>query len=151
MIQQPGTIQQQRRFELEQRREPEGVGEALSRVAEAGQNLIVDRLDLLKVEARAALDEKVTVATAAGKALGLAAAGGLVVALSWVTLMVPVGWWLSRATTAPGAIAVIGGVHLLVGLIMLGAASAKQRAAKQAASGELRAEQERRQLAGARA
>ncbi len=143
-------IQQQRRFEVEQRRgDPEGVGEAISRVAEAGQNLVVDRLDLLKVEAKAALDEKVTAATEAGKALGLGLAGTLIAAAGWCTVMVAVGWWLARVIGVPGSIAVIGGAHLLVGLILLGVAAGKQRTAKKAASGELRAELERRQPAGA--
>lgn len=143
-------IQQQRRFEVERRTvEPEGVGEAISRVAEAGQNLVVDRLDLLKVEAKAALDEKVTAATEAGKAVGLGAAGALIATAGWCTVMVAVGWWLSRLITVPGSIALIGGAHLLVGLIVLGAAASKQRTAKKAASGELRAEMERRQPAGA--
>lgn len=143
-------IQQQRRFEVERSTaESQGVGEAISRVAEAGQNLVVDRLDLLKVEAKAALDEKVTAASAAGKAIGLAAAGALIASLGWATVMVAVGWWLSPLLTVPGSIALIGGVHLLVGMIVLGAAASKQRTAKKAASGEMRAEIERRQPVGA--
>lgn len=143
-------IEQVRRFEVERRRgDSEGVGEAISRVAEAGQNLVVDRLDLLKVEAKAALDEKVTAASAAGKALGLGAAGAVIASAGWATVMVAVGWWLSRAITVPGSIVLVGGVHLLTGLVVLGAAASQQRKASRAASGELRAEAERRQHAGA--
>ncbi|MCO5166365.1 MAG: phage holin family protein [Planctomycetes bacterium] len=135
-------IQQQRRFEVERRAEAEapGVSEAISRVAEASQNLLADRLDLIRVEVRTALDEKITAASEAGKSLGLAAAGAYVARAGWVVLMVGVTWWLSRATGIPGALAIVGGIHLLAGLAMLAAAQSKRKQAARAASGQMRAE-----------
>lgn len=145
MIQQQ-QIQQQRRFEVERRGDVSGpgVGEAISRVAEASQNLLADRLDLIKVEVRTALDEKVTAVTEGGKSLGLAAAGAYVARAGWVTLMVGITWWLSRAVGVPGALAIVGGLHLAAGLAMLAAAASKRKQAARAASGRLRAEETRR-------
>lgn len=138
---------QQRRFEVDQQRrlevehrvdQDESVGQAISRVAEAGQHLVLDRLDLLKVEAKAAVDEKVTAATEAGKALGLVAVAAIVLRAGWVTLMVALGFVLAGVIGVPGALAIIGGVHVVAALIMFGVAAKKRRTAGKAAAGELR-------------
>lgn len=143
MIQQQQAYQQ-RRFEVERERwreEGPSVGEAISRVAEAGQNLIVDRLDLLKVEAKAAVDEKVTALTEAGKSMGMLAIAGIILRGGWVTLMVGVGFWLSPRITVAGALALIGAVHVVVAGILLATARKKTTTAAKAARGELRQEQ----------
>jgi hypothetical protein len=138
--------QTQRRFDVDRQREVEpSVGEAISRVAEAGQNLIVDRLDLLKVEARTAVDEKVTALTETGKSVGLLAVAGIIFRGGWVTLMVGVGFLLSRVITVPGALCLIGGAHVLLALGLVGAARAKQRTAAKASRGELRQEASERE------
>ena len=135
--------QQQRRFEVERGRpvEEPSVGEAISRVAEAGQNLIVDRIDLLKVEAKAALDEKVTAVTEAGKSFGLLAVAGIIFRGGWVTLMVGLGFVLSRWIGPAGALCLIGGLHVVLAGALVSMALKKQGTAAKAAKGELREEQ----------
>lgn len=150
--QREAELQQRRGFmDVERQRRPEpSVGEAISRVAEAGQNLIVDRIDLLKVEAKAAVDEKITALTETGKSLGLLAVAGIIFRGGWVTLMVGVGFLLSRVIGPAGALCVIGGVHVLLAGILVGVALSKKRTAVKGATGELRQEAfERERPAGA--
>ena len=139
MIQQQQQ-QQRSRYEFEQRRvqHDESMGQAISRVAEAGQHLVLDRLDLLKVEAKAAVDEKITAATEAGKSLGLVAVGAMFLRAGWVTLMVSLGFFLSQRIGVAGALAIIGGVHVVVAAIVLGIAWNKRKVAAAAVKGELR-------------
>ena len=149
MIQQQQGLQQQRRFDVDRERwravpaqdQGPSVGEAISRVAEAGQNLIVDRIDLLKVEAKAAVDEKVTALTEAGKSIGMLAVAGIIFRAGWVTLMVGVGFLLARVIGVPGALCLIGGAHVLVAGILVATAMKKKSTAGKAAKGELRQEQ----------
>jgi hypothetical protein len=146
MIQHQG-VQQQRRFDVERERwqqqqlQQPSVGEAISRVAEAGQNLIVDRIDLLKVEAKAAVDEKVTALTETGKSVGMLAVAGIIFRGGWVTLMVGLGFVLSRVIGPAGALCLIGGVHVLLAGVLVSVALKKKTTAKEAATGELRQKQ----------
>lgn len=143
MIQREQQRQQRSRFEVDRRpgddeSDDESMGRAISRVAEAGQHLVLDRLDLLKVEAKAAVDEKVTAATEAGKAMGMVAVAAVILRGGWVTLMVGLGFFLSPRIGVAGALAIIGGFHVLVALGLLGVAASKRKTSAQAAKGELR-------------
>lgn len=130
MIQQQ---QQRSRFEVDR---DETMGQAISRVAEAGQHLVLDRLDLLKVEAKAAVDEKVTAATEGAKSLGLFAVGALFLRAGWVVLMVSLGFFLSQRIGVAPALAIVGGIHVVVGAIVLGVAVSKRNEAARKAKGE---------------
>jgi hypothetical protein len=130
----PGRVEVARRTEVTV--EEESVGHALSRVAEASQTLLADRLDLLKVEAQATLEEKVEAAKAAGVSLALLGAGAVVLAAGWATLMVGAGMGLATEVGAGWAATIIGGAHVLIGLGVLGAALLMQRHARAAAKGE---------------
>lgn len=138
MIQQQ---QQRSRFEVDRRAShDESMGEAISRVAEAGQHLVLDRLDLLKVEAKAAVDEKITAATEAGKALGMVAVGAMFARAGWVVLMVSLGFFLAQRLGVAGSLAIVGGLHVVVAAVIFGIALSKRNTAARAAKGQLRDE-----------
>jgi len=93
---------------------PTGLWEATFDVIETGQQVVLDRIDLLRAELRTDMQ----------RALGASAlviAGATTVAAGWVTLMVAAAWALSWVLPPPAAIALIGAGHLLVGLVALGA------------------------------
>jgi hypothetical protein len=119
----------------------ESVGHAISRVAEASQRFVSDKLDLMKVEAKAAIDEKVTAASEAGKSIAILAAAGFIIFMSWITLMAAAVVALSKVIGAAGGLAVVGGAHLVAGLALIALSRRKATTAGKAAKGELRAEQ----------
>lgn len=127
-----------------ERTQDESVGHAISRVAEAGQRFVSDKLDLMKVEAKAALDEKVTAAKEGGKALALLAAAGFIILLAWITLMAAAVVALAEVLGPAGGLAIVGGAHLLMGLGLIALSRRKATTAGEAAKGEPRAERRAR-------
>jgi membrane-bound ClpP family serine protease len=91
-------------YETEQR--ANGLVEAGVRIFESAQQLVLDRIDLLRYELRADLRSTV---------LGVAtmAAGGVLTLLGWVVLMAAfvASGWLPPAV----ALAIVGGAQLLLG------------------------------------
>lgn len=89
--------------------EPEpSIGEALAEVAAAGQDLVADRLELMKLELVDGLKAQ------AVRAVQLAAAAVLLL-LGWLFLMAAAVSGLAGLIGVPLALLAVGGPHVLVG------------------------------------
>ena len=87
--------------------EPSAV-HAVERAVEATQRIVVDRIELIRLEAQEAL------ANLAVRA-GFMAAAGIVLLLGWTALAIAVALWLSESMPRAASVAVVGAAHLLVG------------------------------------
>lgn len=103
-------------------REDESVATVVSRVAEAGQRYLNDRLDLAKLEAREALKDSASMAVLGG-------AGGLLLLGGWAGLMTALVLFLDEFLPLTAALAIVAGAHALVGGGLLLAALRKGRSA----------------------
>jgi len=88
--------------------EDANVIEATLEVVNAGQQVVLDRVALLRAEVQ---DDA---ARLVGD-LGLVVAAGLVTAFGYVLVMLGVVQWLGALWSTPAAMAAVGGLHALLG------------------------------------
>jgi uncharacterized membrane protein YqjE len=84
---------------------------ALERVLEASQKVILNRLDLLKIEVQEDLAKSVRGVTFIGAGLVLAVGG-------WFFFMVLVVHWLDGFLPHAASLAIVGGLQALLGVIL---------------------------------
>ena len=82
------------------------------RVVEAAQQLVVDRVDLLRLELREDLS-KIAVGVA------LLIGGGLLALLGWAALMIALGLLLTPVIPAWASALVVAGLHLASGAVCM--------------------------------
>jgi hypothetical protein len=87
--------------------EPSAVN-AAERAVEAAQRIVVDRIELIRLEAQEALTSLVV-------RTGLMIAAGVVILLGWSALAVAAALWLSTWMLLPASLALVGAVHVLAG------------------------------------
>ena len=90
----------------------------MTRVLDAGDRLLVERLELLRTEVRGDM-----VRALAGS--GLAVAGGLLLLAGWGVLMAALVVGLAAVVSTAGALGLVGGLHFVVGAGLLWAGSAR--------------------------
>ncbi len=90
----------------------------MTRVLDAGDRLLVERLELLRTEVRG----DVTRALAGS---GLAMGGGILLLTGWGVLMAALVVGLAAVMPTGAALAVVGGFHFVVGAGLLWGASAR--------------------------
>lgn len=113
-----GTLERRRLTEIELLRGPEhepDLGEALSRAAHAGQELALDQLELLRLEVGEKVSHELSRLVRSG--VGLLAIG-----LGWALLLAAAGVGLFELIGLGWTLVVIGGPHLIAGLVLLGSA-----------------------------
>lgn len=91
---------------------------AATRVLDAGERLLVERLDMLRVEVRGDVSRAVS-------GSGLVAVGGVLAVSGWGVLMAAVVVALAPVVTPAVSLAIVGGVHLLLGGVLLWRASTR--------------------------
>ena len=84
---------------------------AAERAVEAAQRIVVERLELIRLEVQEAL-------AGAMVRSGLVLAAGFVAILGWTALAVALVLGLAEHVPLAGAIAVVGGAHVLAGVVM---------------------------------
>jgi len=95
--------------------------DAVEHAFEAGQQLVVDRVELLRLDARAA-------ARRLGGSLALLAAGLVAVGLGWCALLAAFALWEGGPIdTVWGRLAAIGAAHLLAGGAIIAAGIRSER------------------------
>lgn len=87
-------------------------GAAVARAVESGQRMLLDRLELVRLELQETLRSTI-------KATMLAAIGGVVLALGWVVLMAALVILLNRWLPLSACLAIVGGAHLVAGAVAL--------------------------------
>lgn len=94
--------------------EPE-LGEALARVARAGQDLAADQVELVSLELRERVKSELS-------RLARFGAGAVGLVLGWALLMAAAGAALHGPLGLEWTLVAIGGPHLLIGAALLGSA-----------------------------
>ncbi len=90
--------------------EPSAVS-AAERAMEAAQHIVVERIELLRLELIESL-------SGLAQRAGLMAAAGIVALLGWIGLAVAAVLVLSHRMPMAASIALIGGIHLLAGIAL---------------------------------
>jgi len=85
--------------------------DATAELVAAGQQVILDRVDLLRTEIGDDL-RMVVVGS------GLILVAGLVAAFGWVVSWLAVAVWLAERISTPPALLVVGGLHLVAGAVL---------------------------------
>ncbi|MBK7974908.1 MAG: phage holin family protein [Deltaproteobacteria bacterium] len=93
------------------------VSDAIEQAYGAGQRLVVDRIDLLALQAAETWGDL----TRGGS---FAVAGGVVTALGWCCVVGALLAWLGPMWSWPLALALVGALHLAAGLALVAAARA---------------------------
>lgn len=81
---------------------------AAERAVEAAQRIVIDRIELIRLEVQDALASLVL-------RTGLLVAAGLVMLLGWTALAIAAALWLAESMPRTAAVAAVGTFHLLVG------------------------------------
>jgi hypothetical protein len=87
--------------------EPSAIN-AAERAVDAAQRIVVDRLELIRLEAQEALANLVV-------RTGLVTAAGVVILIGWVALAVATALWLRQWMSPAASVGLVGSVHLLAG------------------------------------
>ena len=87
------------------------VQSALEQIVDSGQQLVLDRLDLMRIEAREGLER----ATKSAVLMGISAIVGVG---AWVALMVAVILYLREQVPTPTALLLVGVVHAVAGAVL---------------------------------
>jgi uncharacterized membrane protein YqjE len=95
--------------------EQPSVTSALERVLSAGQQLVVDRLDLLLLEAKEGMSRGIEAAAVAGLAVGVFFCG-------WLCLNASLAVFFQTTASLPGVLAALAAVNLGVGLFAVATA-----------------------------
>ncbi|MEO6025985.1 MAG: phage holin family protein [Candidatus Binatia bacterium] len=90
--------------------EPSAIS-AAERAVEAAQRIAVERLELMRLELVDGLSDVV-------KRAGAVLAAGFVAILGWTGLAIALAVVLSDYMPAAASIAIVGGLHLLIGLLL---------------------------------
>ena len=85
------------------------IWEALAELVAAGQDVVLDRVDLVRSE----IADDVEALAVSG---GLIVAAGLVAAAGWIAVAAAVIGWLNQVMQLEAALALIGALHLGAGL-----------------------------------
>lgn len=85
--------------------------EATLDVFEAGQQVIIDRIELMRAELS---DDMLRLATGVVLVLG----AGILALVGYLTLLAALTVLLARVLSPEAALALVGGVHLLVGVVL---------------------------------
>jgi len=85
--------------------------DATTELVAAGQQVILDRVDLLRTEISD--DARMVVVGS-----GLILIAGLVAAFGWVMSWLAVAVWLAERTSTPLALLVVGGLHLVARAVL---------------------------------
>jgi hypothetical protein len=101
---------------MRERHDPRTVPDALKEVVEAGQRVIIDRIEL------AVLDLK-----RSSSRLGLYAAGAVMMAAAWVALMLAIGALIGDAIGRATACFVVAAIHAAFGMVAFGVAARTKR------------------------
>lgn len=94
--------------------------DAVRRVADAGQRMVRDRIELARLDA----------ATIAGRTLRgvvMIAAGAVLLSGAWFALMTGAVLYLNRYLMMPASVAIVAGATLLVGALLVYAGSRRTR------------------------
>jgi hypothetical protein len=95
--------------------EQPSVTSALERVLSASQQLVVDRIDLLLLEAREGMNRGIEAAAAAGLAVGVFFCG-------WLCINASLAVFFQKNASLPGILAALAAVNLGVGLFAVATA-----------------------------
>jgi uncharacterized membrane protein YqjE len=95
--------------------EQPSVTSALERVLSASQQLVVDRLDLLLLEAKEGMRRGIEAAAVAGLAVGVLFCG-------WLCINASLAAFFQTTASLPGVLAVLAAVNLGVGLFAVATA-----------------------------
>jgi hypothetical protein len=90
--------------------EPSAVG-AAERAIEAAQRIVVERIELLRLEV-------IESASSLAQRMGLMLAAGVVALLGWCGLAVAAVLVLSHRMPMAGSVALVAGIHLLAGIAL---------------------------------
>lgn len=96
---------------VDSQQRPGSLWDATAELVAAGQQVILDRMDLLRNEIGDDL-RMVVVGS------GLIVIAGLVAAFGWVVSWLAVVVWLAERTSTPFALLVVGGLHLVAGALL---------------------------------
>jgi hypothetical protein len=95
---------------------------AVERVLSASQQLVVDRIDLLFLEAKEGMSRGIEAAVVAGVAVGVFFCG-------WLCINASLAAYFQTTTSLPGILAVLAAVNLALGVVAI--VAARQLAAPQ--------------------